>query len=618
MRSWRKRRFLAGLAIGICFGAILCAGFWFNLLSDVQLQSSDFLFKVGNARQGAESAERVVIVGIDDRSLAEIGHFSFWPRSLHAELIDILSEAEARVIIFDVLFSEQAPGDEKLTSSIDNAGNVILPIVYSPIQQNFIGAGGTTDTGGFLRPLSCFEEGAAALGHANMLPDEDGVIRRLPVFIQSDGKQEPALALAAVSVYLRRPQIIESPVVNKQLSLAGRTIPLDDSNAMTINYTAGFDKKEALSNFKTVSFIDVVNGHIDTSIFNDSIVIVGATAAGLEDDFWTPTGRMMSGVELHAYAINTILSADFLKSASPGTTIAVIILFTLVCSWIVLRFRVLYATLFCTVIFVAYLLISFTAFDRGLMLNMVYPPLAIVGSFVVVNLHNIASERTEKGQIKKTFGRYISTPVVNEILKTMDKGGLKLGGELREVTVMFADVRGFTSLSEEIQPEELVRVLNIYLSAVIKSVLKYDGTVNKFGGDNIMAIWNVPTACDSHALMATKAAMEAQRAIRELRDNDTTLTKMEFSMGINTGRAVAGNLGSEDRVEYSVVGDAVNVASRLTAAAEGGKVWIGFRTYELTKDQIVVEQLEPLQVKGKRGPVRSYEVINIFEEQRGA
>jgi adenylate cyclase len=291
-------------------------------------------------------------------------------------------------------------------------------------------------------------------------------------------------------------------------------------------------------------------------------------------------------------------------------------LFTLACSFIVLRFRVLYATLFCTAIFVAYLLISFTTFDRGLMLNMVYPPLAIVGSFVVVNLHNIASERTEKGQIKKTFGRYISTPVVNEILKTMDKGGLKMGGEQREVTVMFADVRGFTSLSEGIQPEELVRVLNIYLSAVIKSVLKYGGTVNKFGGDNIMVIWNVPMPCDNHALMATKAAMEVQRAIKELQDSDTTLTRMEFSIGINTGKAVAGNLGSEDRVEYSVVGDAVNVAARLTAAAEGGKVWIGFGTYELIKDQITVEQLEPLLLKGKRGPVRAYEVIGICEEEK--
>jgi adenylate cyclase len=616
MRSWRKRRFLIGLAVGIFFGVILCLAFCFNLLSDLQLQSSDFLFKVGNAKQGTESAERVVIVGIDDRSLAEIGYLPSWPRSLYAELIDTLSDAGARVIVFDVLFSEQAPGDEELAASIGNAGNVILPVVYSPIQQNYVGAGGTIETGGFLRPLSCFEENAVALGHANMLPDDDGVIRRLPVLIQSGGEQEPALALATVSVYLRRPQVIDSIVSNKQLSLAGRTIPLNDSNAMIINYAAGFDKKETASDFDTVSFTDVVNGYIDTSIFYDSIVIVGATATGLEDSFWTPTGRMMSGVELHAHAINTILSANFLRSASRGTTIAAIVLLTLVCSLIVLRFRVLYATLFCTVIFVAYLLVSFTAFDRGLMLNMVYPPLAIVGSFVVVNLHNIASERTEKGQIKKTFGRYISTPVVNEILKTMDKGRLKLGGEQREVTVMFADVRGFTSLSEEIQPEELVRVLNIYLSAVIKAVLKYGGTVNKFGGDNIMAIWNVPMPCDKHALMAIKAAMAAQRAIKELQENDPTLTKMEFSIGINTGNAVAGNLGSEDRVEYSVVGDAVNVAARLTAAAGGGRVWIGFGTYELVKEQVLVKQLELLLLKGKRVPVRSYEVIGICEEEK--
>ncbi len=175
MRSWRKRRFLIGLTVGICFGGVLCLTFWLNLLSDLQLQSSDFLFKVGNMRQSADSAQKVVIVGIDDRSLAQIGHFPSWPRSVHAKLIDRLSEAGARVIIFDVLFSEPAPGDEELAASIENAGNVILPVVYSPVQQRYIGAGDMAEGGGFVRPLACFEEKAAALGHANMLPDEDGV-----------------------------------------------------------------------------------------------------------------------------------------------------------------------------------------------------------------------------------------------------------------------------------------------------------------------------------------------------------------------------------------------------------------------------------------------------------
>jgi adenylate cyclase len=611
MRSWRKRRFLIGLSIGICFGGVLCLAFWFNLLSDLQLQSSDFLFKVGNIRLGSGSAQKVVIVCIDDRSLAQIGHFTSWSRSVHAGLIDRLSEAGARVIIFDVLFSEPAPGDEELAASIEKAGNVILPVVYSPVQYSYIGAGDVTAGSGFVRPLRCFEENAAALGHANMLPDEDGVIRRVPLVIHDADEEEPALALAAVSSYLRRPQIIESPLANGQLSFAGRTIPLDDSNAMTINYAAGFDRKEAVSNFKTVSFVDVVNGYVDPSVFDDTIVIVGATATGLEDSFWTPTGTAMNGVELHAHAINTILGADFLRTASTGTTLVTIMLFTLACSWIVLRFRVVWATLFCSILFVIYVLISFTAFDRGLMLNMLFPPLAIVGSVVVVNLHNIAWEQAEKNKITKTFGRYISAPVANEILQAMDKGSLKLGGEQREVTVMFADVSGFTSLSEEIPPEELVRVLNIYLSEVIKSVLRYGGTVNKFGGDNIMAIWNVPTPCDKHALMAVEAAMEAQRAVRELQVSNPALTKMEFRIGINTGRAVAGNLGSEDRLEYSVVGDVVNVAARLTGAAEAGKVWIGFGTYELVKDYIVVEQLEPVMVKGKRGPVRAYEVIGL-------
>ena len=610
MRSRRKRRLLAGLLIGAGIGAALCMAFGLNLLSGVQLQSSDFLFKAADLNRSIEQEGKVVIVAIDDRSLDQLGHFPSWPRSYHADLIDMLAEAEARIVVFDILFSEPAPGDEQLARSLEEAENVILPLAYSASQHMSTGTGESVGVGTFIRPLSLFEQYALALGHANLLPDEDGVVRKLPLAIDSGEDYEPALSLAAVAKYLRRPQVIESPIENNRMSFASRSIPLDDANGMLINYTGSPADGGDLASFKTVSFVDALRGEIDPSVFHDKLVVVGATASALGDTFWTPTGQMMNGVEIHANAIHTILAGDFLRPAPFNVTIALIMVLALLCSLVVLRLRVLWATLLTFSICAVYLLVAFTFFDKGIMLNLVYPPLALIGTFVGLTLFNITSERSEKKEMARTFGRYISPPVVDKILTALEKDELKLGGQQQEATVAFADVRGFTGMSENMQPEELVRVLNIYLSTVIQAVLNHGGMVNKFGGDSVMAIWNAPTLCEEHALSATKAAIDIQRAVKELQEREAELPKMDFGIGINTGKVVAGNMGSEDRLEYSVVGDAVNIAARITSLAEAGKVWISSGTYELVKDYVVAKPLEPFVVKGKRAPIVAYEVTD--------
>jgi adenylate cyclase len=202
--------------------------------------------------------------------------------------------------------------------------------------------------------------------------------------------------------------------------------------------------------------------------------------------------------------------------------------------------------------------------------------------------------------------------VVDKILAALEKGQLHLEGEETEITVAFADIRGFTAVSEDTHPQELVRVLNTYLSIVIGAILRHDGMVNKFGGDSVMAVWNAPTPCADHPMRAVEAALEAQREIRALQESDPTLPRMDFGIGVNSGKAIAGNLGSENRLEYSVIGDCVNVAARLTGVAEGGKVWIGTETFEAVRGRIEVKLLEPVKVKGKREPVQAYEVAGIL------
>jgi len=610
--SKRKKRFINGLLAAIAIGLAFCLISHFNLLHGIHLQSSDFLYRATDSNPGADPDQKIVIVAVDDESLDQLGRFSSWPRDFHAELINVLAEAGARLIVFDVLFSEPAPDDDELAATIKQAGNVILPMAGNLEAHQPAVTGETIALGSVIRPLKPFEESALAVGHANMIPDDDGIVRRVPLIIPNGEHYEPALALTAITKYLRRPQIIETTIKDNRFSLAGRSIPLDNANSMLINYDGS---PAAPLGFEAVSYADVLRNDISPDTFQDKIVLIGVTAIGFGDTFWTPMGRLMSGAELHANAMHTILTGNFLKPAPGSITILSILLLALLCGLAVLRLRVLWAILSTVFLGIVYVLTAFYSFDHGMMLDMLYPPLTLAGVFVGVNLYNVTSERLEKKEITRTFGRYVSPSVVEKILLALGEGELKLGGEERKITILFADARNFTGMAENMPPQELVKVLNLYLSVIIKATLKYDGMVNKFGGDSIMAIWNVPIECQEHAMLATKAAVSAQQALKELQENEINMPKMEFGIGVNTGSALAGNMGSTDRLEYSVIGDVVNTAARLADVTPGGRVWIGAGTFDLIKDYIGTIPLEPLSLKGKRETMCAYEVLAIEDWQ---
>jgi adenylate cyclase len=605
--SKRKKRFISGLLAAVAIGLAFCLISHFNLFHGVHLQSSDFLYRSADSQPGVDTDRKIAIVAIDDESLDHLGRFSSWPRAYHARLINAITEAGARIIVFDVLFSEPSPDDDELVASIKEAGNVILPLAGTLEAHQPAISGETVALGRVIKPLKPFEEGALAVGHANMIPDEDGIVRRVPLIIPNGGHYEPALAVTAVAKYLRRPQIIENTIKDNCLSLAGRSIPLDGANSMLINY----DDSLAPISFEAVSYADVLRNDVSPDIFRDKIVLIGVTAIGLGDTFWTPMGQLVSGMELHASAMHTILTGNFLKPAPIYITALSILLLAILCGLAVLRLRVLWAVLSTVFLGIVYFLTAFYSFDHGVILDMLYPPLTLAGTFVGVNLYNVTSERLEKREITRTFGRYVSPSVVEKILLALEEGELKLGGEERKVTVLFADVRNFTGIAENMTPQELVRVLNRYLSVIIKAALENGGMVNKFGGDSIMAIWNVPIECQEHAILATKAAVSAQQALKGLQESELNMPKMEFGIGINTGNALAGNMGSVDRLEYSVIGDVVNTAARLADVTTGGKVWIGASTFDLIEDCVSAIPLEPLSLKGKRETIRAYEVLAI-------
>jgi adenylate cyclase len=588
--------------MALFISGVICISSYFNLLSSLQLRTGDLLFLSEKISLGNPTNDKIVIVGIDDKSLTQLGQFQSWSRNDYARVIDSLTQGGARVIVFDVLFSEPASGDAELAQSMARAGNVVMPEVQTSV-TTLSGAKSQS----FLKPLPSLITETIALGTANISPDADGVVRKLPAVLNDNGIEEPTLSLAAVAKYLRRPSVLESGIENGSLSFNGRNIPLVNGNQLLINYQHTSSDQ---TSFPQVSFVDVLNNQIDSDVFKDEIVLIGATATGLGDVFWTPLGGMY-GVEVHANAINMILNGNFLK---PAPTIAIMGLMLapgLICAYVALRWKLMKALITSSFLLVGCFVAAVTLFDRGILLNAFYPSLTILGSVLGVNVYNVAAERKQRGELGKIFGRYVSPSVAEKILNSLEQGQLQLDGQEQAVTVMFADVRGYTALSQEIQPSKLITLLNTYLSVIIQSVIKNEGMVNKFAGDNIMAVWNAPTNCVKHPLMAVKTALATQKAVADIWQQSLGLPRMEFGIGINTGLVVVGNMGSEDRLEYSVIGDTVNLAARITAAAPANTIWIGAATYEKVKGYVEAKQLENLTVKGSRLPVLVYEVTAL-------
>jgi len=365
-----------------------------------------------------------------------------------------------------------------------------------------------------------------------------------------------------------------------------------------------------------VSYIDVIKGNFDPQVFRDKIVLVGAMAAGIPDDYWTPvsTDRKMFGVEIHANVIENILRGDFLSPQPLANAIAIIIILSLFSGLLLPHIKLLWGILSIVALGGAYVFVSAYFFEQGVIFNILYPMLALVLSLIATITYRIVFEEADRREVNRLFGRYVSPQVRDEIISDAEAGQLRLGGMRREVTVMFADIRGFTALSEKLQPEEIVAMLNTYLSAMISQVFKNEGMVNKFAGDNIMGIWNAPMGRERHPWLAVRAAVESQKLLEKMQQENSGLPRVQFGIGINTGEAVAGNMGSEERAEYTVIGDAVNLASRLCSGAPGGSVWISKETYERVKDSVVAENIGPQYFKGKAEPVEVYEVKDILPE----
>jgi len=588
-------------------------------------------------RQGAP-IEDIVIVDIDDRSLHQLGRYAQWPRSYHGRLVDYLRKEGATVIGFDILFMERdadPKADSAFVRSVRRAGNVVNAIAFSSANEDaFLYAMESPPkefeaqrhalsmskemSSKFHRENrfdgKCFPlyNASARLGFANFLAEDDDTIRRMPLFLRFAGQTYPSLALAVVMQH--------TGFSSKDLRFSNGAVwlgkgghdkknlylPIDAAGRMLVNYMGGFQT------FRYVSYFDVLEQRLPEGFIAGKIVLVGASAAGLYDLRAAPFQGDFPGVEIHANLIHNLLSQDFILQPASASSLIMLWIMAIVIGVISLLLNPgisLFSTLGVAGGFVWLSFWSFT--HHNVWMPMLEPLLAMGLSLLIVMVYRYVSEEREKKFIYGLFGNYLSDSLVREMLRHPSK--LKLGGERKSATAFFSDIQNFTTYSEMYSPEALIKQLNEYLSAMTEVVLKYGGYLDKYVGDAIVAAFGIPVAQDDHALRACYAALDMQEQLVQLQIKWRSEKRAAFDarVGMNSGAMIAGNIGSNDRFDYTMIGDSVNLASRLEGANKtyGTKILISESTYELTKNRIIGRELDYIRVKGKKRPVRIYELV---------
>jgi adenylate cyclase len=617
------RRQLTRLAVSVGL-ALACASFvvvgqGLGTLVAVQWLFGDALFKA----RPEQTHDRVAVVGIDEPSidaLRQHGRVFSWPRTLHAQVITNLKQANARVIAWDLLFDLPAPGDPELAQAMMAAGNVLSPVAGDMLASP---AGGILRYDETLRPLQAFLDASAGIGHANQFPDADGSVRSVPLLVELQGRQVVAMPLAAVAHYLRQPEARPGPARPGYVAFLNREIPVDSRMRVRVNYLGPPATTSRATGIPVISYVDVLNGTFPVEAVRDKIVFIGTTAAAYADDYQVPTshGTKMDGVEIHAHAAATILgpgaTGNFLEEMQPSDSTILVFASAILAGLALFAFNPLVGAAVAILETLTYLGAAVYLFDyQQYVVDFVHPATAVALTTLSALVYRVIFEQRGQRALARAFATYVPPAVAAEIARNPDQ--VKLGGERRAVSVLFTDLKGFTSFSESVEPEVLSRVITQYLNAMTKVVFDSQGTVDKYIGDAVMAFWNAPQDQPDHARRACLTALEMQRTLARLSDDwqQEGLPRQYMRIGVNTGLVSVGNMGSALRMSYTALGDSVNLGARLEPLNNeyGTSICISEFTLAAAGAGLCARYLDLVAVKGKAKPVAVYELIGLDEE----
>ncbi len=579
--------------------------------------------------RGIKSIENsgIVLVTIDDQSFLSLRHKWPFPRSYFARAIQNLAEAGAALIVLDIEFTEpstiNSSDDYSLSQAIQNFPHVILA------GKLVVEYGAHMTVNRYpLKPLTEFISAGGQWAYANVYLDEDGFIRRYNLFQDLHGQKYFPLTIEALRYLQRIPHDVITVDSNGKLIIDKFVIPKYQGNAMLINYAG------PANHFPTYSFANILDDHRfalpdtsedtdifdiyrDSEIFKDKIVLIGASADELQDNKLTPffdfggVKRLMPGVEMHANAMQTILTNDYIYPVNPLAVIFIILVLAILAFFLSDKLRPLLGLMFGVGIIIIYFILCYLFFVRfNLWVPVVYPLVNFTLCYVANIVHKILVEQREKGRYRKTFQQYVARSVVDSMLNTGELP--KFGGERKILTILFSDIRAFTSFSEKYRPEIVVQRLTEYLTAMVEVVFKHGGTLDKFVGDEIMAIYGAPYYFENHAERACETALDMVAALRRLQKSwsEKEMEYFSIGIGINTGKVIVGNLGSIQLFDYTVIGDEVNLGARLEGANKqySTTIIISESTYNKVKEKAIVRELDYVRVKGKKRPVKIYEL----------
>lgn len=616
--SLRQRRLVQATLTGLAVAGVVLLIQWGGLFSSAQVAAADYLYE-----SRGDPGDDIVIIAIDDASQQILGDWP-WPFTYYEQLFERLGGAD--VVGFDVLLSDAGlyetelrldnPDATALADSVRRAGNAVMPLASLELSRPR-SPGELYSVGQIVAPFPALRDAATDEGVVVVVLDGDNTLRRVPLLVSAGNRVHEAFSLR---------------IVRRRLALGGAPVSLRDSrvvigNEQEIKYQVVTDAHGAMlvnfvggpNTFPVYSFADVIRGQVEASVFAGKIVLVGMmNAVGEMDVHQTPTsGKRMSGIEFQANVIHTLLNHRALTPQAPGWVILTVAVLALVSSVVLSQLGALVGAAFIAALTLGYFLLTNMQFDGGVLPNVLLPYATIPISYAVVMAVRFASERVERNRVADVFGRFVSAEVRDSIVNMAldDPDLIRPGGRLMDISVMFADIRGFTTMSETLSPQEVVEVLNLYLNSMEEQVFEQGGTIDKYTGDGMMVLFGAPLEQPDHAERAVRAALAMQRAAAEIgRGRRDLKCAVAYGIGITTGPAVVGQIGSRRRLDYTAIGDTVNLASRLEGKAPPGDILISQATCEVLKDIVLAEALEPMMVKGKAEPVVAYRVLGMRDK----
>jgi adenylate cyclase len=453
-------------------------------------------------------------------------------------------------------------------------------------------------------------------GSVAYLSENDAIVRRAEPFTKYLGRFYPFLGLQA---YLQAEEIenIELSAGNDSLFLYSKAgdfvngIPIDEKGLINITYHGMLDK------FRVIPYYQVLEKQLEPGFFRDKYVFIGTDVAGLFDLRATPLGNAFAGVGIHTNLLQTVLSSSYITRLSKPETVSCVFLLAFLTIIIVHRFKLTTAIISILFLLLLSFLVSQLVFESDRFYIQQFPLiLSAVISLIVMYAYKYNTEEKDKRMIRGAFSQFVNKSVVDDLLA--DPSKLKLGGEKKDCSVFFSDVAGFTTISEQLEPEKLVFLLNAYLTDMTNIIFENNGMIDKYIGDAIMAVYGAPVSTGNHAVQSCRSALQQQTRLTALRAELMAEGYPELiaRMGINTGDMVVGNMGSQDYFNYTVMGDSVNLAARLEPANKDYDtlIMIGANTYEMAKDEIYARQLDLMIVKGKTEPIKVYELMGMKDE----